>query len=79
MRFEYWSEAYIFIGIFAVLLFLPCVVVAILGYQMIDKLGHYPSKTPAIQLSIFLKLVVTEVVSFGLILVFYRILSTANN
>ena len=79
MRFEFWPEAYKFIGIFFFLLLVPCIGIAIIGYRMIDKLGHFPSKTPAIQLSIFLQLVATEVISFGLILLAYQIVSTANN
>ena len=78
MHFQYWSEAYILIGIFAFLMIVPCVGVAIIGYKMIDKLGFFPSKTPVIQMSIFLQLVLTELISFGLILVFYRVFSTAN-
>lgn len=79
MHFEYWNEAYIFIGIFFFLMLLPCIGVTIIGYRMIEKLGQFPSKTPAIQLSIFLQLVATEVVCFGLILLYFSVLSTANN
>ena len=78
MRFEYWNEAYVFIGTFFVLMLLPCFGVAFIGYRMIEKLGQFPSKTPAIQLSIFLQLVATEVICFSLILTYFKILSTAN-
>lgn len=78
MSFEYWQEAYIFIGTFFFLMLLPCVGVAFIGFKMIEKLGQHPSKTPAIQLSIFLQLVATEVVCFTLILLYFRVLSTAN-
>ena len=79
MHFEYWHEAYIFIGVFFFLMLLPCVGVAYIGFKMIEKQGQFPSKTPAIQLSIFLQLVVTEVICFSLILTYFNVLSTANN
>ena len=79
MHFEYWYEAFIFIGIFSFLMLVPCVGVAVIGYKMIQKLGHFPSKTPAIQMSIVLQLVLTEVVAFTLIMIFYQIFSRANN
>jgi len=41
---------------------------------LINQLGRYPSRTPAIQLSVVLKLVVLEVVSWTLLLLFFKIL-----
>ena len=79
MQFEYWYEGFIFIGIFFILILIPCIGVAIIGYQMIQKLGHFPSKTPAIQMSIIAQLVITEIISFSLLLLFYHIFSRANN
>ena len=78
VHFEYWYEAFIFIGIFAFLMIVPCVGVAVIGYRMIEKLGHFPSKTPFIQMSIFFALVSIEVFSFGLILLFFKFFSAAN-
>ncbi len=68
------SVALIFILIFWVLMAIPSLGVAWLGYKLITKLGRYPSKTPAIQMGIMLKLVIIEVVSLTLILVFFKIL-----
>ena len=76
MHFEYWNEGLLFITIMLVLISVPCISVAIIGYQMITKLGRYPSKTPEIQMSIFIKLVVIESISFGFIYIFYKIFAT---
>ena len=76
MKFEYWGEGVAFILIFLGIIAVPCVGVALIGYRMLNKLGHFPSKTPAIQMSIFLKLIVIEVISFAMILFFYKIFSS---
>ncbi|OGX24728.1 MAG: hypothetical protein A3D10_06835 [Omnitrophica WOR_2 bacterium RIFCSPHIGHO2_02_FULL_48_11] len=68
------SVAFIFIIIFIVLMGIPCVGVAWIGTRLINQLGRYPSRTPAIQLSVVLKLVVLEVVSWTLLLLFFKIL-----
>ena len=66
-------EFYLFIGIFFVVLLVPCLGISIIGYKMINKLGYYPSKTPAIQLSILFKLIAIEVASLTLLLIFFQI------
>ena len=68
------STALVFIIIFYVLMLIPCLGVGWLGYKLITRLGRYPSRTPAIQLSIMLKLVIVEVVSLTLILLMFKIL-----
>lgn len=75
MHFEYWSEGILFIFIFLALISIPCIGVALIGYRMINKLGRFPSRTPEIQMSIFLKLILIEAVSFGMIYLFYRFFS----
>lgn len=67
-----WFESFIFIGIVLVIIGIPCAAIAILGYRMIERLGRYPSKTPAIQMSIFWKLIVIEIVSLTVWLAFFR-------
>lgn len=64
----------IFVGVFFVCIAIPCVGVAWLGKNMLNRLGRYPSKTPAIQLSVAFKLVIIEIVSFTLLLTFFKIL-----
>ena len=68
------SGGFIFAAIFFVLIAVPCVGVAWLGTKLINELGRYPSKTPAIQLSIVLKLTVLEIGSWTMLLLFFRVL-----
>jgi len=68
------NVAAVFILIFYVMIIIPCVGVSVIGYKLIDKLGRFPSKTPAIQMGVLVKLVVVEVVSFTLLLSFFKAL-----
>lgn len=68
------STALFFILIFYILMLIPCLGVGWLGYKLITRLGRYPSRTPAIQLGIMLKLIIVEVVSLTLILLMFKIL-----
>ncbi len=68
------STGFILVAIFFVLIAIPCVGVAWLGTKMINQLGRYPSKTPAIQLSVVLKLTVLEIGSWTMLLLFFKIL-----
>ncbi|MCC6759373.1 MAG: hypothetical protein IT395_07090 [Candidatus Omnitrophica bacterium] len=68
------STALFFILIFYILMLIPCLGVGWIGYKLITRLGRYPSKTPAIQVGIMLKLIIVEVVSLTLILLMFKIL-----
>lgn len=65
----------IFLIMIIVVIGVPCVGIGFIGYHMMTRLGRYPSKTPAITLSVFIKLVVIEVISFALLIAFFRIFS----
>jgi len=68
------STALVFIFIFYIFMLVPCLGVGWIGYKLITKLGRYPSRTPAIQLGVMLKLIIVEVVSLTLILLMFKIL-----
>ncbi len=68
------SAALLFIVIYFIMISIPCLGVGWLGYKLITKIGRYPSKTPAIQLGIMMKLIIIEIVSLTVILVFFKIL-----
>ena len=68
------SVALMFVAIFTLLMVIPCAGVAWIGTKLINQLGRYPSRTPAIQLSVVLQLTVLEVVSWTLLLLFFKIL-----
>ncbi len=71
------GAAFIFIVVFYILIMIPCVGIGWLGYDLLDRLGRFPSKTPAIQMSVLFKLVMLEIVSMTLILVFFKALSSS--
>jgi hypothetical protein len=73
--FDYWWEALIFGSVFAFIVIIPCLLVVLIGRKMIEQLGQYPTKTPFIQMSIFVKLVLVEIFAFSLLLVFYHFFS----
>ena len=75
MLFRYWTEGLIFICEFLVVLAVPCAGAALLGSKLINQLGMYPSKSAEFQMSIIWKLVVLMVVSFVLMVAFFRIYS----
>lgn len=72
VAFDLWSESFIFIGFFAVIVIIPCVIVTLIGRGLINRLGQYPSKTPVIQLSIIIPLILTELFTFVLFIGFYQ-------
>lgn len=68
------TAALVFIGIFWAMMIIPCVGVGWLGWKLITDLGTYPSKTPAIQMGVMFKLVMLEVVSMTILLLFFKVL-----
>ena len=73
VEFDLWAESLIFGLIYTVIVIVPCVIVAIIGRNMINRLGTYPSQTPAIQMSILIRLVLLEIITFSLLILFYHI------
>ncbi|MCA9399306.1 MAG: hypothetical protein KC618_06125 [Candidatus Omnitrophica bacterium] len=69
--FDLWAEAFIFSSVYAILIIIPCILVAIMGRKLIDKLGQYPTRAPLIHMEIFFKMIILEVLTFGSIIVFY--------
>lgn len=77
VEFDLWSQAFIFAVVFIPIIMIPCILVCLIGRKMIDQLGMFPSQTPIIQMSIFGKLVLIEIVTFGLLLGFYQFFTAA--
>lgn len=70
---ETWSAGLILIGLVLIIIIIPCIFIGVLGSSMLNRLAYYPSKTPAIQMSIFFWLMLSEVVSITLLLMFYHV------
>ena len=75
MRFQYWHEGFVFIGIFLVIVGLPCFFTALLGTRLIDRLGNYPSRSAKLQMSVCIQLLVVEIISFMLLALVFHIFS----
>jgi len=69
------AAALILIGIFSVIILLPCIGISILGTNLMEKIGRYPSKTPAFQINTFIKIFILEIISFGLLILVFFVLS----
>ena len=70
---ETWVAGLILISVVLVIVAIPCFFVSFLGYQMLHRLAYFPSKNPAIQMSIFLWLIVVEIASIVMLITFYHI------
>ena len=70
-----WGPGVILITVILILIGIPCAGVAVLGNRLLNRLGYFPSKTPAIQKSILVKLVVIEIISVTFLLMFFHALS----
>lgn len=71
-KFDQWTEAFVFCAIFAGIIIIPCALIGLIGRNMINKLGRYPSKTPAIQMSVLFQLFVIEIIGFVGLIGFYN-------
>ena len=69
-------EMLILIAIWFVIIVIPCVGIGFIGKRLINRLGKFPSKTSGITLNIMWKLIVIEVVSLTLILLFFKVFTT---
>lgn len=76
---ETWTAGLILIVIVLMVIAIPCFFVAFLGYQMLHKLAYYPSKNPAIQMSIFFWLIIVEIASVAMLIAFYHIFADYSN
>lgn len=65
----------VLIGLFFLAVNIPCIAIVWLGNKFFDQIGRYPSKTPAIQMSIALNIIMIEVVAFTLFLILFKVLS----
>jgi len=70
--FELWGVSLIFCSIYAVIIIIPCILVAHLGRGMINEVGRWPTKTPAIQMKVLWKLVILEVLTFFGLIAFFQ-------
>ena len=72
MKFQFWHEGFIFIGLFLVMIGVPCFFTAMLGTRLIDNLGQYPTHSAKTQMGICVQLFIVEVVGFVMLTFFFQ-------
>ena len=75
MGFAHWYEATIFILVFSTIVGLPCFAVAVIGTQMINDMGNFPTKAAEIQSGACWKVLLIEIVSFFFLALFFHFFS----
>ncbi|NLE64369.1 MAG: hypothetical protein GX606_00415 [Elusimicrobia bacterium] len=75
MKFKYWYEGLIFIGMFLFMVGVPCALTAILGTRLIDNIGQWPSKTTRYQIGVCIQLLAVEIFSFLVLALFFHVFS----
>ena len=78
--FKHWFQGLQMIGMFMVVVALPCFFIGLWGTKMINDLGNHPSKSALIQASAGWKIILVEIVSFtfliGLFIFLYNLQNT---
>jgi hypothetical protein len=72
-KFNLYSEALIFVSVFAVIVLIPCYFVFLIGRNMMEEMGRFPTRAAFIQAKALLTLMVVEVGAFLFLTSFYRI------
>ncbi|MCA9394116.1 MAG: hypothetical protein KC900_07930 [Candidatus Omnitrophica bacterium] len=70
-----WLYSLIFIGVFAVIVLVPCIIIALMGRKAINEMGRYPTRIPLIQSKMMMPLLMVDVVTFALLVGFYNVFS----
>jgi len=73
MAFQYWHEGFIFIGLFVVMVGVPCFFTALLGTKLIESLGQYPSRSAKLQMGVCVQLLLVEIFSFMTLALFFHV------
>ncbi len=76
VEFNLWFESFVFCAIYSFIIITSCIFAGILGCKMFDRLGQYPTKTPIIQMELFLPFIILEILTFGALLGFYNAFSS---
>lgn len=70
-----WVSSLIAFSIFAMFIIIPCILLGIIGFRTINKMGYYPSQSAQIQFGVIAQLLVVEVLTIGLLTTFYHVFS----
>ena len=70
---EDWLGSLIFVGIWLLIIGIPCFFMGFIGKRIIDRIGYFPSQAPVIQMKYLAPLIFIEVFTFLLLLGFYKL------
>lgn len=62
--FHLYKEAMVLSAVLGALILIPCLLVFFIGRGLINELGQYPSKSPLIHMSILIKIIPLQVLTF---------------
>jgi len=79
MGFRHWFQGIEMVGLFLIVVTIPCFFVAVWGSKMINDLGNFPTKSVQIQVSAGWKILLVEIVSFFLIIGLFVFLYNLQN
>jgi hypothetical protein len=77
--FKHWFQGLEMIGMFLLVVALPCFFIGLWGTKMINALGNHPSKSAQIQASAGWKVFLVEIISFVLLIGLYIFLFNLQN
>lgn len=75
MKFQFWHEGFLFIGLFMLMVGVPCFLTALLGVRLIENLGQYPSRSARMQMGVCLQLLLVEIFTFLILALFFHVFS----
>ena len=75
MKFEFGGEGFVFISFFILMVGVPCFFTAVLGSKLIERLGHYPSRSAKLQMSVCIQLLLVEIFAFMALALFFHVFS----
>ena len=79
MGFKHWFQGIEMIGLFLIVVALPCFFIGLWGSKMINDLGNFPTKSTQIQMSSGWKIFLVEIISFILLLGLFVFLYNLQN
>jgi len=79
MGFKHWFQGIEMIGLFLIVVALPCFFVGLWGSRMINDMGNFPTHSTQIQISAGWKILLVETVSFLLLIGLFIFLYNLEN
>ena len=79
MGFKHWFQGIEMIGLFLIVVALPCFFIGLWGSKMINDLGNFPTQSAQIQMAAGWKILLVEIISFILLICLFVFLYNLQN